>query len=348
MFGAGFLLLIVVGGAIYLIPKLGVNTMLFNYIFYILFFLILIIGLAITYIIFSNAIKRQQGAAGFWIRLIFFIPCLLNDFFEYIRGEFQITPPIITWLLVLEILLLILQAYIPQIIHYFTYNPTNSLMAYPIYLSDEHIIATSDRFLMKKLNNSNSYTDGNISPAETTVTSQKDSVEYLNSTFRNANYAFSFWTYINPGNISKIPYVDGNTNILTYGSTDGESNNAKPRITYANDVMIVYFAGSNSPPLTVEVPVQTWIHVVVNYGSEHAELYINGFMKHKYSYSSGVPPDGRAEDKVTVGQHKGLDGAIRDVRYYDYYMTRKQIADLYNLGYVVNYTTKRTNLLDTN
>jgi len=342
MFGAGFLLLLVLGGSIYILQKLQLNSVLMHYIFYIIFFFILTIGLSITYIIFSNAIKRQQGAAGFWIRLIFFIPCLLNDFFEYIRGEFKITPPIIVWLLVLELLLLILQAYMPRIIRYFTFNPKNSLMAFPVYLSDEHIIATSDRFLMTSLNNSNKYADGNMKPAQTTVTSKKNSIEFLNATFRNANYAFSFWTYVNPGSISKSPYVDGKTNIFTYGtfSDSALSENAKPQITYANNVMIVYFAGSGSPPLTVEVPVQMWLHVVVNYGSDHADLYINGTLKHKYSYSSGTPPSGKAEDTVTVGQNQGLDGAIRDVRYFENYLTPTQITELYNVGYTNVYKTE--------
>lgn len=339
MFAGGMLLLGVMGGAIYLIQNLGLNLVLMNYIFYIIFGLILLIGLSITYIIFSNAIRRQQGAAGFWIRLIFFIPCLINDFIEYIRQEFRITPPTLVWLLILELLLLILHAYIPVIIQLFTYNPKNSLMAYPIYLSDPHTIATSERFLMTTLNNPDKYKDGSVKPEQTTVTSTKNSVEVLNATFRNANYAFSFWVFINQGNISKKAYIDGTTNIFTYGKYDGTglSENAKPQITYANDAMIVYFAGSKSPPQSIAVPNQMWVNVVVNYGSDHADLYLNGALKFTYSYTNGIPPPGMEEDKVVVAHTDGLDGSIRDVRYFDSYLTHKQVAELYNAGFVQNY-----------
>jgi len=339
MFGGGMLLLLVMGGSMYLIQNLGLNLVLMNYIFYVVFAFILLIGLSITYIIFSNAIKRQQGAAGFWIRLLFFIPCLINDFLEYIREEFRITPPILVWLLILELLLLILQAYLPKIIQLFTYNPKNALMAYPVYLNDPHTIATSERFLMTTLNNPEKYKDGSIKPEQTTVTSTENSVEVLNATFRNANYAFSFWVYINQGNVSKKSYSDGTTNILTYGNYTGTGlcENAKPQITYANNSMIVYFAGSGSPPYSIIVPNQAWVNVLVNYGPEQAELYINGVLRHTYSYSNGIPPPGKEEDKVIVGQTNGLDGAIRDVRYFESYLTPETIIGTYNAGYVKNY-----------
>lgn len=338
VFGSIIALLIVVGGSMYLMQNLGISGVLLNYLFYIMFFVILTIALVIIYIIFSNAIKRQTGAAGFWIRLIFFIPCLISDFFEYIRGEFQITPPVILWLLVLELVLLIVQSYIPTILKMLTYNPQYSLMVYPVYLSDQRVIATSDKFLMSKLNNPDKYTYGSIPPEQTTVVSTEQSISFLNETYRNVNYAFSFWTYINPGNISKSPYVDGTTNVLTYGTYSGEglAEQAKPQITYANNTMIVYFAGSKYAPYSVVIPNQAWVHVVVNYGPDRADLYINGSLVHTHSYSEGVPPMGQYTDQVVVGQSGGLDGAIRDVRYYDSYLTAGKIAEIYNVGFAQN------------
>ena len=49
----------------------------------IIIFFIIIIGLAIFYYIFSNYLKTQSGGVGFFINLIFYIPCLITDFISY-------------------------------------------------------------------------------------------------------------------------------------------------------------------------------------------------------------------------------------------------------------------------
>lgn len=328
--GLGAVFLLVFGGCIYLINNLGLNLIMMNYIFYVLFFAILIIAMAIIYIIFSNAIKRQQGTLGFIIRLVFFIPCLLSDFLDYIRDEFKITHPVIIWLLVAEILLLILQAYLPPIFRKFTYTPETSLMAHAIYLNDPQTIATSERFKMKQLNNDVKYEGGDQTPDNSETSG--DIEVWKDYTFRNSNYSFSYWVYVNAGNLSKPAYTSGKTNVFTYGKSDG--SNAKPQMNYLNDSLVIYFVGSNAPPHLVKIPNQKWVHIVVNYNADHADLYMDGALKYTHSYSDGIPPPGEIEDTVFVGHKDGLDGSIRDVRYFDYAMTEAQINGLYNAGFL--------------
>ena len=330
-----FVFIIVFGGSIYLINKLGVNLMLMNYIFYVVFFLILIIALAIIYIIFSNAIKRQQGTLGFIIRLIFFIPCLVSDFLEYIRGELNIAHPTIIWLLVAEILLLIVQGYLPRLMRKLTYTPSTSLMAHAIYLNDPQTIASSSRFIMKKLNNDVKYKHGNLKPDQVLQYKNKNTEIYdSGSTFRNSNYAFSFWLYVNAGNFSKPAYTSGTTNIFTYG--DPASNNAKPQVNFINDSLLIHFVGDNAPPHLVKFPNQKWVHVVLNYCGDHVDLYFDGVLKYTHQYSNGVPPPGDTLDTVRVGDKNGLDGSIRDVRYFEHEMTESQIISVYNTGFLPN------------
>jgi hypothetical protein len=320
--------LIVAGGCMYIIQNLGVGLLLFNYLFYIMFFVILIIALSIVYVIFSNAIKRQYGMTGFIIRLIFFIPCLVNDFLEYIRGEFKITPPVLVWLLILEILLLILQSYLPKLLNSVTYVSKTSLMPYPVFLNDPHTIATAERFQTYALNNNaTSYSGGQVSSSMNTLSTTE------NVTYRNANYTFSFWTYINPGNLAKTAYTSGNTNIFTYGND--EAGNTKPKIVYdQNKGLVVYFAGNQSTPFSIHIPNQAWVHIVVSYKDDRADLFINGELKYTYMYSDGVPPAGTQSDTVFVGQKDGLDGAIRDVRYFENALTGYEVSNIYNTGFI--------------
>jgi hypothetical protein len=328
----GFVFLLVFGGCIYLINNLGLNLIVMNYVFYALFFAILLIALVIVYIIFSNAIKRQQGFLGFIIRLIFFIPCLVSDLLDYIRDEFKIAHPVIIWLLFLEILLLILQVYLPGIMRKFTYTTTDSLLPNATYLNDPKTIAYSNRFTMTKLNNDVKYKDGDQTPGNTSQPLMTQDEVYSDFAYRNSNYAFSYWVYINAGNMTKDAYTSGNTNVFTYGKTDG--SNAKPQMKYMNDSLVIHFVGSNAPPHLVKIPSQKWVHVVVNYSGDHVDLFFDGVLKYTHQYANGVPPPGDADDTVFIGHKDGLDGSIRDVRYFEYAMTDTQINTIYNAGYL--------------
>ena len=328
----GFVFLLVFGGCIYLVNRLGLNLILMNYVFYAVFFVILIIAMAIIYIIFSNAIKRQQGTLGFIVRLIFFIPCLVSDFLDYIRDEFKIAHPVIIWLLIAEILLLIVQGYLPGLMRKITYTPKNSLMPYAIYLNDPKTIAYSNTFTMKTLNNDVKYKDGNQTPGNTSQPLMTQDEVYSDFAYRNSNYAFSYWVYINPPNMANEAYTSGKTNVFTYGKTDG--SNAKPQMNFMNDSLLIYFVGSNAPPHLVKIPNQKWVHVVVNYGGDHVDLFFDGILKYTHQYTDGVPPPGEADDTVFVGHANGLDGSIRDVRYFDYAMSDTQINSIYNAGYL--------------
>ena len=61
---------------------------------YILIFLIVLLGLAIFYKMFSNYFMKLGGMSRFIISLIFFIPCLISDFITNIIHEVKILPRI--------------------------------------------------------------------------------------------------------------------------------------------------------------------------------------------------------------------------------------------------------------
>ena len=75
---------------------------------------IILFGLSIYYNLFSDSIRRLTGITGFVVNFIMYIPCLINDFIEYIRSELNITPSSVYILLFIEILLILLYVYIPS------------------------------------------------------------------------------------------------------------------------------------------------------------------------------------------------------------------------------------------
>ena len=74
----------------------------------------IIVLLALFFYIFGNYLKQRRGIIGFIINFIFFIPCMLLDFIEFIKNEYNLTTRTEWIILGIEILV---------IVGYFTINP---------------------------------------------------------------------------------------------------------------------------------------------------------------------------------------------------------------------------------
>ena len=295
------------------------GVLLVNVMFYAFTFLIIIVGMAVIYNIFRDTLLSQTGNTGFMIQLLFFIPCLVSDFIEYIRDQLQITSPIVVWLLVLEIILLLLYTYMPNIIRALTVRYKNVLYSDAIYLDQEIVIAEQSRFLI---------------PVQKSINGDD-----TDQTYRNSNYAFSFWVYVNPGGPSTSSGYNGiPARIFMYGNTD---TGGKPQVMYEIDSFLIYFAGINVEPYRVKLPNQKWLHFAFNYHTDHADFFVNGEMNHTYLFDEGIPPPGTSNDVVIIGQKadkklnvpSGVKGSIRDVRYYESVLSMHELSNLYNIGY---------------
>ena len=78
-----------------------------------IFGLITINALAIIFYIFGNYLKTLTGWTGFLVYFIFYIPCLLISFMEYLKAEFKATSNTVYLLFILEIILILLYNYAP-------------------------------------------------------------------------------------------------------------------------------------------------------------------------------------------------------------------------------------------
>jgi hypothetical protein len=82
----------------------------------ILVLLMIVVGLAIGYKMFSERIKSLTGWKGFFANFLFYIPCMLSDGLEYLLQQYHITPNIVFILLIIELLLALGYFYIPKIL----------------------------------------------------------------------------------------------------------------------------------------------------------------------------------------------------------------------------------------
>jgi hypothetical protein len=280
----------------------------FNYIVSGILTISVLVGLAIIFYFYSNYLKTQEGWGGFYVHLIFYIPCLILDFFQYIKKELELTTNVVYYLFITEVILIFLYNYIPTIISKISLKHGFPLLEGTAFLDIEKPIASSyDLKLTKKDDEMNS------------------PVVY------RRNYSISMWIMINNHSENKLPYAR-ETPIFNYG-------NGVPKITYVKkaehnkkDILKIYFTnvgGDNS--YDIEINTQKWNQFVFNYTSDSVDLFVNGILDKTFRFNSYTRPIYSADDLVMVGSNNGVDGAICNIQYYIGNQTRSQIANSYNL-----------------
>ena len=301
----------------------GSTLILVNYLISILIILIILGGLAIFYFVFSSYLKKQTGAVGYIINLIFYIPCLFGDFVKYLKEQLGITPSYVFVLFMLEIIFIILYLFVPKLIYFIVKKNTTLLLDKPIFLSTEKVVANSSTFILKDTPAKNNYTKDEDNPIPTSV-------------YRNSNYCVSFWCFVNTGSESHSAYAK-ESNIFNYA-------NGKPKVVYTNDgkdhknKYIVYFTNNNengnidTNRYELTLPLQKWHNFVFNYHDNHADLFVNGVLERTFTFTdNNVPLDGTELDNITVGSLNGLNGAICNVNYYTSTLPSTQIINNYNM-----------------
>jgi len=295
---------------------------------------IALVPLTFVYAFVVSEMKKWRGWAGFFAQVLFFVPCMMNDAWAGLMREMNLTSVSVYLAILVEVLLIVLYAYMPQISHSVMGTSSDSealvLLETPIRLKDTYKEISSSSRLFDSMNN----------------------------TYR-ANYAISMWIYLNPY-AQQVAGYEEETEIFSYGYYSANKNihYVKPMIRYygggklgetteERNKFVFYFSQyaphpprpthpDDKPDLDfyeAEMPAQRWNHVVMNYNSNEVHLYINGVMVTTYSLIKQLPTYSPL-DKITVGSLKkdsGVHGGICNVIYYKHTLTPEQIALSYNL-----------------
>ena len=329
----------VVGGIGYLLyiyisyPKKNVVTQTLSWISILIAFAIIIVGLMIYYNVFVNSIKKMRGWSGFFSNLLFYLPCLITDYFKYLFAEVTNTPPMVFVLFIVEICLLLLYIYLPVIINAI-YIPTSiTLLDRPSFLTPENQITESNTFLLTAPLPVD--IDGYIKP-EGNVKPEK---------IYNRNFSLSMWIFIN--------HTELGTNrqesvIFKYGSVNDFYG--KPCITYLGDNDWRFMFTNNHgysatedltkvalPEYIVKMPTQKWHHVVFSYYENKVDLYINGSLARSMDISDQLPLR-YDNDVVVIGSDEpnNIPGAICNIQYYKKPLTSAEISRIYNMLFMFN------------
>ena len=181
-----------------------------SYIINLILIAIAIVALAIGYNVLKNSAKRMRGWPGFIVNFLFFIPCLLSDFVDYIVAELKHSPPSVYILFIIEIILILAYIYVPKILKMLILKNGVTLQDKPVYLNKVKILSNSDIFLLPN-----------------TVTSTLTATDIQSSTY-NSNFGLSMWIYVNNMGTSKLE----NNGSMLFQNSSPNNENGKPSIQF--------------------------------------------------------------------------------------------------------------------
>lgn len=271
--------------------------------------LLFFVSLSIVFYFLGEYIKRFEGLPGLIAQFLFYIPCLILQFVNYIKKEFNATTSTVFYLFVIELVLILLYIYLPKIVKALFMKKGIKLLPETLFLDDSHVISGSEQLRMEHID-------------------ENDSTPL----YRN-NYAISFWVYLNEQGSNYKAY-SGETNILNYA-------NGAPHVVYenANDEphgrnnLVIYYSnrdGKQQEKIKLKITKQKWNHFVFNYSSEYLDVFMNGKLAQSVPLHN-IEPKFNPYDNITVGQKDGLDGAICNVNYYKMPLSKRNILNEYNL-----------------
>ena len=179
-----------------------------SYIINLIIIAIFIVGLAIGYNVLKNSAKKMRGWPGFIVNFLFFIPCLLSDFVDYMVSEFKNSPPSVYILFLIEIVLILAYIYVPKILKMLIYKNGLTLQNKPVYLNKVKILSNSDIFLLPN-----------------TITSLASDIS---SNDYNSNFGLSMWIYVNNMGTSKLQ----ENGAMLFQNSSPNNVNGKPSIKF--------------------------------------------------------------------------------------------------------------------
>ena len=272
-----------------------------------------IVGLGLLFLVIGKSLKNQEGWIGFFINLIFYVPCLVVDFIKYLTYEFKSTVNYIYILYIIEIVIILLYVYLPKLISYTFLVDGYSIQPEPLFLDTYKSIPLGSVTVQDR-----------IGPND--LTTQNDPIVF------RRNFALTMWLYINPQNSIDI---NSETNIMNFGG-------GKPKIVYKFDNVTskmttysfkVYFTNTNSDSgyYQFNLRAQKWNFITFNYTSNSVDFFINGKLMYTFQFNDSNLPSFSNSDVIELGSNNGVYGSICNIKYYNEPLTIGQIANSYNL-----------------
>jgi len=154
----------------------------------------------------------------------------------------------------------------------------------------------------------------------------------------NQNFSLSCWIFLNSQPTNYSSYAE-ETTILEFAE-------GAPKVTYEyakndndeNDKLNIYFTNHEeyyNESITLPIKKQKWNNLVFNYNSQYADVFLNGKLERTLNLAN-KPPQFDNSQFLVVGANKGLDGAVSNITYYPYPLTKTEVVSMYNIYSIRN------------
>jgi hypothetical protein len=277
-----------------------------------------IIGASIFYRIFLNNSYKQKGYIGFIIQFLFYIPCLVSDYFAYLLKELQMTPFVVYYLLGIEVVLIGLYFLIPYLFRKMSTANSYQVLKSPLFLNHRKPLDGCKYIMKHFVHNSN-----------------KTLIGKTEIPTKNRQTAFSMWISVN----ATTQLLENEKHTIFQYSSEENTQTGKPGVYYTsnNEYLFVFSDASGATSFTTAMPVQKWNHVVFNYFSNRCDLFLNGKLATSVTLDALSAPTFHDADSMIVGEDKdSIVGAICNINAYRLPMTPEQIAFAYNMYHLRN------------
>lgn len=282
------------------------NAMFF---FNIIFFAILIVGVLLLFRTLKGVIYSIEGWLGILGRIMFFIPCMLSDFFFYLMGQIQKSPFVVYVLILIEIALILLYKYAPELLKKVNQGAATEIYKDPLLLRTETKLGNYNKIIIEKIKKL-----------------PNNEVASVNVNRTDMKFSLSMWFYVVGMSPNKYPYNE-DANIFKIG----DDTNYHPKIVYdgSKNICKVYY--SNADATEFKITLQKWVHFVITYDSETVDIFVNGeLVKSMPRVAESVIF--KPTDNAVVGQKNGLFGGVCNIQYFGRGITKREVLFNYNLN----------------
>jgi hypothetical protein len=250
--------------------------------------------------VFKDIAYSIEGIPGIIMRLLFFIPCMLADFFDFLIGQMKSSPFVVYVLIGIEILLVLAYFYLPKLAQMYADKDGHKILDKPEFLKNEkRLISYSELMAAAKI----------------PITSEPK--------IKN-EYAFSMWFYIVRLPQNQLPY--------NMDATIFEFVNQHPKITYngKDNLCKVQISPVPADNRTFKIAMQKWVHCVVSYSINNVDIFINGELI--ATAPRTIKDVTEISDYIVVGQDAGLHGGICNVVHYNKSLLKMEIDQMYAIN----------------
>lgn len=261
---------------------------------------IVIFAIIIFAKVFKDIAYSIEGMPGIIMRVLFFIPCMLADFFDFLMGQITASPFVVYVLIAIEILLILAYYYMPKLVQLYAEKEGYKILDKPEFLKNEkRLISYSELMAAEKIS---------------TTSEPKIKNEY----------AFSMWFYLVRLPQNHSPY-NKDANIF-------EFVNQHPKITYngKDNLCKVQISPVPADNRTFKIAMQKWTHCVVSYSVNNVDIFIDGELI--ATAPRTINDQTEISDYVVVGQDAGMHGGICNIVHYNRSLLKMEIDQLYSIN----------------